>query len=42
MITKRSSGAHILLTGCTGFVGKVVLEELMRRRDEIGIERVYL
>lgn len=34
--------ARVLLTGCTGFVGKVVLEELMRRREELNIERVYL
>ncbi|HVN40154.1 MAG TPA: fatty acyl-CoA reductase [Myxococcota bacterium] len=30
----------VLLTGATGFVGKVVLEALLRRRDELGIERV--
>lgn len=35
-------GARILLTGSTGFVGKVVLEELMRRREELNVERVYL
>jgi nucleoside-diphosphate-sugar epimerase/1-acyl-sn-glycerol-3-phosphate acyltransferase len=35
-------GAHILLTGCTGFVGKVVLAELLRRREELGIERIHL
>lgn len=42
MITPRSPGAHVLLTGATGFVGKVVLEELMRRREELGVDRVYL
>ena len=31
-----------MLTGVTGFVGKVVLEELLRQREELGIERVYL
>jgi thioester reductase-like protein len=31
----------VLLTGATGFVGKVVLEELLRRRDELAIERVF-
>jgi thioester reductase-like protein/1-acyl-sn-glycerol-3-phosphate acyltransferase len=31
---------HVLLTGVTGFVGKVVLFELLRRREELGIERV--
>ena len=35
-------GAHILLTGSTGFVGKVVLEELLRRREELGIEKIHL
>jgi alcohol-forming fatty acyl-CoA reductase len=35
-------GARILLTGCTGFVGKVVLEELLRRREELGVEAVHL
>jgi fatty acyl-CoA reductase len=30
----------VLLTGATGFVGKVVLEELLRRRAELGIGRV--
>jgi alcohol-forming fatty acyl-CoA reductase len=33
---------RVLLTGCTGFVGKVVLEELLRRRTELGIERIYV
>jgi len=32
--------AVVLLTGATGFVGKVVLEELLRRRAELGVERV--
>jgi thioester reductase-like protein len=31
----------VLLTGATGFVGKVVLEELLRRREELGVERVF-
>jgi len=30
----------VLLTGVTGFVGKVVLEELMRRREELGVAQV--
>ena len=42
MIKGTTPGSRVLLTGCTGFVGKVVLEELMRRRDELGIERVYV
>lgn len=37
-----AKGAHIFLTGATGFVGKVVLEELMRRQTELGFEKVYL
>ncbi len=35
-------GAHLLLTGATGFVGKVVLAELIRRREELGLEKVYV
>ena len=31
-----------LLTGVTGFLGKVVLEELLRRRDELGVGRVHV
>ena len=31
---------HVLLTGVTGFVGKVVLYDLLKRRAELGIERV--
>ena len=37
-----SMKARVLLTGCTGFVGKVVLEEMLRRREELGIERIHL
>ena len=32
----------VFLTGATGFVGKVVLENLMRQREELGIERVHV
>lgn len=42
MSNPPAGGARVLLTGSTGFVGKVVLEELLRRRDELGIERIYL
>lgn len=31
-----------VLTGVTGFLGKVVLEALLRRRDELGLERVVV
>ncbi|HSK18263.1 MAG TPA: SDR family oxidoreductase [Longimicrobiales bacterium] len=41
-MTREKSGVRVLLTGCTGFVGKVVLAELMRRRDELGIAAVHL
>jgi alcohol-forming fatty acyl-CoA reductase len=34
--------ARILLTGCTGFVGKVVLEELLRRRHELGVAAIHV
>jgi 1-acyl-sn-glycerol-3-phosphate acyltransferase len=32
----------VLLTGGTGFLGKVVLEELLRRREELALGHVYL
>lgn len=31
---------HVLLTGVTGFVGKVVLWQLLTRREELGIDKV--
>lgn len=36
------SQREFLLTGVTGFLGKVVLEELIRRRDELSLERVHV
>lgn len=32
----------VLLTGVTGFLGKVVLEELLRRRDELRVAKVHV
>jgi thioester reductase-like protein len=32
----------LFLTGATGFVGKVVLAELLRRKDELGVKRVFV
>ena len=32
----------VLLSGATGFLGKVVLFELIRRREELGLDRVLL
>ncbi|MBT8081341.1 MAG: SDR family oxidoreductase [Gammaproteobacteria bacterium] len=40
--TDRRNGRDIVLTGATGFVGKVVLYELLRRREELGVEKVRL
>jgi len=34
-------GRELLLTGATGFLGKVVLHDLLRRREALGIERVH-
>jgi len=43
MIPPRPSIGHaVLLTGITGFIGKVVLHELLRQREELGIERVLV
>ena len=36
-----SSGAQVLLTGVTGFVGKVVLEHLIREQEIYGIAAVH-
>lgn len=41
-MTAISSGAHVLLTGVTGFVGKVVLAELLRRSAEFPVDTVYV
>lgn len=35
-------GRTFLLTGATGFLGKVVLAELLRRKHELDVERVYV
>jgi 1-acyl-sn-glycerol-3-phosphate acyltransferase len=35
-------GAELLLTGATGFLGKVVLHELLLRAEELQIARVHL
>jgi fatty acyl-CoA reductase len=34
--------ATVLITGCTGFVGKVILAELIRRRDELNLGRLLI
>lgn len=34
------SGATVFLTGATGFLGKVVLERILRRRQALGVARV--
>jgi thioester reductase-like protein/1-acyl-sn-glycerol-3-phosphate acyltransferase len=36
----HASSRTFLLTGVTGFLGKVMLEELIRRRVELGLDRV--
>src|SRR4051812_31391397 len=37
-----NASRHVLLTGATGLLGKVVLEQLVRRADELGVARIYL
>ena len=39
-IAVRAHGAHVFVTGVTGFVGKVVLQELLRREEELGIASI--
>lgn len=38
----RTGRRTFLLTGVTGFLGKVVLEEILRRRDELRVEKVHV
>jgi nucleoside-diphosphate-sugar epimerase len=41
-MSQAGASEHVvLLTGATGFVGKVVLDELLRRRAELGVARVF-
>ncbi len=40
--SSHAGGQCVFLTGVTGFLGKVVLDELFRRRDELGIERIVV
>ncbi|HEX9755967.1 MAG TPA: SDR family oxidoreductase [Gemmatimonadales bacterium] len=41
-MTGGGGGRTFLITGATGFLGKIVLEELVRRRDELEVDRVYV
>jgi len=36
VINQQLAGKHILITGCTGFLGKVLLEKLLRTNPDIG------
>ncbi len=42
MTMRMTTGRVYLLTGVTGFLGKVLLEELLRQREEMGVEQVYV
>ncbi|HSJ96553.1 MAG TPA: SDR family oxidoreductase, partial [Myxococcota bacterium] len=42
MQRERADGGEVLLTGAGGFLGKVVLYELLRRREALGIARVHV
>ena len=37
-----ASSRTFLLTGATGFLGKVLLEELVRRKSELGVAHVFV
>ena len=41
-VSPRTQAREFLLTGATGFVGKVVLSELLRRREELNLGTVHL
>ncbi len=41
-IPTACSGHRVLLTGAAGFLGKVVLEELIRRQDEFPVASIHL
>lgn len=38
----KSAEREILLTGVTGFIGKVILESLLARADVLGVRRVHV
>ena len=40
-VEEATGRKDVLLTGATGFLGKVVLHELIRRRHELGVRKVY-
>ena len=40
--TRTTGSKGVLLTGATGFLGKVVLETLLRRRDEFDYDRIFV
>ncbi|HAN32434.1 MAG TPA: hypothetical protein DCQ06_12635 [Myxococcales bacterium] len=40
--SKPAARREIFVTGATGFVGKVVLVELLRRKAELGIDHIWL
>ncbi len=41
-MSATSPESVVLLTGATGFIGKVILTELIRRRQELGVKQVQL
>ena len=36
IINQQLAGKHVLISGCTGFLGKVLLEKLLRTNPDIG------
>ena len=38
----KTAEREVLLTGVTGFIGKVILESLLARADLLGVRRVHI